>query len=149
MRLWPWLHAVRFASQALAEGRRLLSRLTERAGRCAVAKSVGVGARPWQGMSFVRVRAGPLPEWRTVPVWGSPHAFLQEETANDFGGVQDCAPRSRASVAQGWIVDVSGKCPGFASLPSFNKGVLNRNSTLSKILWEREAEIARRAKEEG
>ena len=49
-------------------------------------------------------------------------------------------------VAQGWIVDVSGKCPGFASLPSFNKGVLNRNSTLSKAIWERDAEIARRAK---
>jgi hypothetical protein len=48
-------------------------------------------------------------------------------------------------VAQGWIVDVSGKCPGFASLPSFNKGVLNRNATLSKVLWEREAEIKRRA----
>jgi hypothetical protein len=30
-------------------------------------------------------------------------------------------------VAQGWIVDVSGECPGFATLPSFNKGVLNRN----------------------
>jgi hypothetical protein len=52
-------------------------------------------------------------------------------------------------VAQGWIVDVTGKCPGFASLPSFNKGVLNRNPTLSKVLWEREAEIARRAKKEG
>jgi hypothetical protein len=25
-------------------------------------------------------------------------------------------------VAQGWIVDVSGKCPGFATLPSFIKG---------------------------
>jgi hypothetical protein len=49
-------------------------------------------------------------------------------------------------VAQGWIVDVSGRCPGFASLPSFNKGVLNRNATLSKVLWEREAEIAQRAK---
>jgi hypothetical protein len=47
------------------------------------------------------------------------------------------------------IVDVSGKCPGFASLPSFNKGAVNRNATLSKVLWEREAEIARRAKKEG
>ena len=37
-------------------------------------------------------------------------------------------------VAQGWVVDVSGKCPGFASLPSFNKGVLNRDATLSKVL---------------
>jgi hypothetical protein len=40
-------------------------------------------------------------------------------------------------VAQGWIVDVSGKCPGFATLPSFNKGVLNRNATLSKAIWAR------------
>jgi hypothetical protein len=48
-------------------------------------------------------------------------------------------------VAQGWIVDTSGKCPGFATLPSFNKGVLNRNATLSKVIWEREAEIKRRA----
>jgi hypothetical protein len=47
-------------------------------------------------------------------------------------------------VAQGWIVDVSGKCPGFATLPSFNKGVLNRNATLSKVTWERDAEIKRR-----
>jgi hypothetical protein len=50
-------------------------------------------------------------------------------------------------VAQGWIVDLSGKCPGFATLPSFNKGVLNRNATLSKVIWERDAEIKRRAKE--
>jgi hypothetical protein len=48
-------------------------------------------------------------------------------------------------VDHGRIVDVSGRCPGFASLPSFNKGAVNRNATLSKVLWEREAEIARRA----
>jgi hypothetical protein len=48
-------------------------------------------------------------------------------------------------VSQGWIVDVSGKCPGFATLPSFNKGLLNRNATLSKAIWERDAEIKRRA----
>jgi hypothetical protein len=52
-------------------------------------------------------------------------------------------------VDHGRIVDVSGRCPGFASLPSFNKGAVNRNATLSKVLWEREAEIARRAKKEG
>ena len=49
-------------------------------------------------------------------------------------------------VDHGRIVDVSGRCPGFASLPSFNKGAVNRNATLSKVLWEREAEIARRAR---
>jgi hypothetical protein len=52
-------------------------------------------------------------------------------------------------IDHGRIVDVSGKCPGFVSLPSFSKGVLNRNATLSKVLWERKAEIARRAKKEG
>jgi hypothetical protein len=36
-----------------------------------------------------------------------------------------------------------------ATLPSFNKGVLNRNATLSKVLWERDAEIMRRAAEDG
>jgi hypothetical protein len=48
-------------------------------------------------------------------------------------------------VDHGRIVDVSGQCPGFATLPSFNKGVVNRNATLSKAIWERDAEIKRRA----
>jgi hypothetical protein len=48
-------------------------------------------------------------------------------------------------VDHGRIVDVSGKCPGFTTLPSFNKGVVNRNATLSKAIWERDAEIKRRA----
>jgi hypothetical protein len=47
-------------------------------------------------------------------------------------------------VDHGRIVDVSGQCPGFATLPSFNKGVVNRNATLSKVVWDRDAEIARR-----
>jgi hypothetical protein len=54
-----------------------------------------------------------------------------------------------AGVDHGRIVDVSGRCPGFATLPSFNKGVLNRNATLSKVIWERDAEIKRRAAEVG
>jgi hypothetical protein len=49
-------------------------------------------------------------------------------------------------VEHGRIVDASGRCPGFATLPSFNNGVLNRNATLSKVLWGREAEITRRAR---
>ena len=53
------------------------------------------------------------------------------------------------AVDHGRIVDVSGKCPGFATLPSFNKGVLNRNAKLSKVIWERDAEIKRRAAEAG
>jgi hypothetical protein len=51
---------------------------------------------------------------------------------------------ARFGVDHGRIVDVSGQSPGFATLPSFNKGVVNRNATLSKVVWERDAEIARR-----
>jgi hypothetical protein len=40
-------------------------------------------------------------------------------------------------VAQGWLVDVSGKCPGFATMPSFNKGVLNRNAAVKGDLGAR------------
>jgi hypothetical protein len=43
------------------------------------------------------------------------------------------------------IVDVSGKCPGFAALASFNKGAINRNATLTKVIRERDVEIGRRA----
>jgi hypothetical protein len=50
-----------------------------------------------------------------------------------------------SAVDHGRIVDVSGKCPGFAVIPAFRNGVLNRNATLSKAMWEREAEIKRRA----
>jgi hypothetical protein len=49
------------------------------------------------------------------------------------------------AVDHGRIVDVSGKCPGFATMPSFNKSVVNRNATLSKAIWVRDAEITRRA----
>jgi hypothetical protein len=48
-------------------------------------------------------------------------------------------------VDHGRIIDVSGKCPGFATLPAFHgRGVVNRNTTLAKSIREREAEIARR-----
>jgi hypothetical protein len=60
------------------------------------------------------------------------HPFKKKSQMTGFG------------VSQGWIVDLSGKCPGFATLPSLNKGVLNRNATLSKVTWERDAEIKRR-----
>jgi hypothetical protein len=44
------------------------------------------------------------------------------------------------------IVDVSGKCPGFVSTPSFRgRGVVDRNKTLARAIRERDAEIARRA----
>jgi hypothetical protein len=42
-------------------------------------------------------------------------------------------------------VDVSGKCPDFAALPSFDHGAVNRNATLAKVITERDTEIARRA----
>jgi hypothetical protein len=48
-------------------------------------------------------------------------------------------------VDHGRIVEVSGKCPGFTAVPIFRNGAVNRNATLSNVLWEREAEIARRA----
>jgi hypothetical protein len=48
-------------------------------------------------------------------------------------------------VTHGRVVDVSGQCPGFTTLPSFNKDGVDRNATLTKILFEREAEISRRA----
>jgi hypothetical protein len=47
-------------------------------------------------------------------------------------------------VERGRIVDVSGRCPGFSTLPRFNHGVVNRNATLVKVIRERDAEIARR-----
>jgi hypothetical protein len=49
------------------------------------------------------------------------------------------------SVERGRIIDVSGRCPGFSTLPTFNHGAVNRNATLSKVIWEREDEIKRRA----
>jgi hypothetical protein len=48
-------------------------------------------------------------------------------------------------VDHGRIVDVSGKCPGFSTMPSFNKGAVNRRATLARAIRERDAEIARRA----
>jgi hypothetical protein len=49
-------------------------------------------------------------------------------------------------VDHGRIVDVSGKSPGFATFPAFHgRGVVNCNATLSKVIRERDAEIARRS----
>jgi hypothetical protein len=50
------------------------------------------------------------------------------------------------AVDHGRIVDVSGRCPGFATYPAFHgRGVVNRNTTLTKAIRERDAEIAQRA----
>ena len=52
------------------------------------------------------------------------------------------------SVENGRLVDVSETCPGFATMPVLRgDGSVDRNSTLSKITLERDAEIARRAAE--
>ena len=47
-------------------------------------------------------------------------------------------------VDHGRVVDVSGQCPGFTTLPSFNKSAVDRDATLSKVLFEREAETGQR-----
>jgi hypothetical protein len=48
-------------------------------------------------------------------------------------------------VKQGRIVDMSGKCPGFSTVPVFRgNGSVDRNATLSKVIWERNVEIERR-----
>jgi hypothetical protein len=49
-------------------------------------------------------------------------------------------------VDRGRIADVSGRCPGFSAVPIFRgNGSVDRNATLSKIIWERDAQIGRRA----
>jgi hypothetical protein len=48
-------------------------------------------------------------------------------------------------VQRGQIVDISGRCPGFAALPLFRNGAVNRNGTLARAIRSREAEIERRA----
>jgi hypothetical protein len=49
------------------------------------------------------------------------------------------------AVDHGRIVDVSGKCPGFVALPTFNHGAVNRSATLAKAIRQRDVEIERRA----
>jgi hypothetical protein len=48
-------------------------------------------------------------------------------------------------VKRGQIVDISGRCPGFAAMPTFRNGAVNRNGTLAKVIKARDAEIERRA----
>jgi hypothetical protein len=65
----------------------------------------------------------------------------REMTAAEF----NAALREAGFGIDRWrIVDVSGTCPGFVAMPSFRKGVVNRNATLAKVIRERDAEIARR-----
>jgi hypothetical protein len=44
------------------------------------------------------------------------------------------------------IIDVSGRCPGFMTTPTFRgRGVIDRTKTLAKVVRERDAEIKRRS----
>jgi hypothetical protein len=62
-------------------------------------------------------------------------------TAAEFAALREAG----FGVDRGRIVDVPGKCPGFAAVPVFRgNGSVDRNATLSKVLWARDAEIARR-----
>jgi hypothetical protein len=72
------------------------------------------------------------------------HAFHQPETQITSAEFNAALREAGFGVDHGRIVDVSGRCPGFATLPSFNKGAVNRNATLAKIIRERNAEIERR-----
>jgi hypothetical protein len=74
----------------------------------------------------------------------SPMSFVKK-TQMSSGEFKAALRDAGFGVDHGRIVDVYGQCPGFATLPSFNKGVVNRNATLSKAIWERDAEIRRRA----
>jgi hypothetical protein len=64
-------------------------------------------------------------------------------TAGDFkGGLR----KAGFAVENGRIVDVSGKCPGFAVMPTLlSNGSVDRNATLANVIRERDAEIERRA----
>lgn len=49
-------------------------------------------------------------------------------------------------VERGLIVDLTETCRGFTAVATFrNNGSVDRNATLSKVIRERDAEIARRA----
>jgi hypothetical protein len=64
-------------------------------------------------------------------------------TAGEFkGGLR----KAGFAVENGRLVDVSGKCPGFAVMPVLlGNGSVDRNATLAKVVQERDAEIERRA----
>jgi hypothetical protein len=49
-------------------------------------------------------------------------------------------------VDRGHVVDVSGKCPGFAMIPTYRgRGLVDRSKTLERAIRERDSEIRRRA----
>jgi hypothetical protein len=75
---------------------------------------------------------------------GQHDASLQTEIADDGAEFKTALHEAGFGIDHGRIAGVSGKCPGFAVIPVFRNGVVNRNGTLSKANWEREAEIKRR-----
>jgi hypothetical protein len=76
------------------------------------------------------------------PIW--PRRCSRSSEAERLGAAPRRSSGAGFGVGQGRIVDVSGKCPGFATFPSFREGVVNRNATLTKAIREGDAEIARR-----
>jgi hypothetical protein len=69
--------------------------------------------------------------------------FKRQMTSTEFNAA---LRRAGFGVDHGRIVDVSGKCPGFATFPAFRRdGSVDRDATLAKVIRERDAEIARRA----
>jgi hypothetical protein len=63
-------------------------------------------------------------------------------TAGEFKG----GLRKAGFAVESGRIDVSGKCPGFAVMPTLqNNGSVDRNATLANVIRERNAEIERRA----
>lgn len=68
--------------------------------------------------------------------------FKRQMTSAEFNAA---LRQAGFGVDRGWIVDVSGKCPGFATFPAFQRdSSVDRDATLAKVIRERDAEIARR-----
>ena len=69
--------------------------------------------------------------------------FKRQMTSTEFNAA---LREAGFGVDRGWIVDVSGKCRGFATFPAFRRdSSVDRDATLAKVIREREAEIKRRA----
>ena len=69
------------------------------------------------------------------------HYFQPQMTSAEFSAA---LREAGFGVNRGQIVDVSGRCPGFAATPTFRNGAVNRNGTLTKVIRARHAEIERR-----
>ena len=70
--------------------------------------------------------------------------FLRPKSQMTSGEFKTALRAAGFGVKDGQIVDVSGTCPGFATVAIFRNGEVDRNATLAKVIEERDAEIARR-----